>query len=141
MTPARLFLETLAARGITVSARGDKLRVRPRDLADADLIAVLQAHKAELLAELLDEKQPLRERPHNDGLQPRTRPAEAADWPADLADWVLTLTTDDLPAVPFTLAPGRTVVDASRWLGRLQADVRRLAAILDGWHVSGSMTT
>jgi len=54
------------------------------------------------------------------------RPAKpASDWPGELADFALLLTADDLPAVPFTLQPGVTVLSAERFLTWLQADIRR----------------
>jgi len=49
----------------------------------------------------------------------------ASDWPGELADFALLLTPEDLPAVPFTLQPGVTVVNAGRFLTWLQADIRR----------------
>jgi len=54
------------------------------------------------------------------------RPAKpASDWPGELADFALLLTADELPAVPFTLRPGVTVLNAGRFLTWLQADIRR----------------
>ncbi|MEO8495286.1 MAG: hypothetical protein ABI614_09460 [Planctomycetota bacterium] len=57
-----------------------------------------------------------------------SNPASAGDWPADvaaLADFVLLLSVDDLPAAPFDDGPAATVVDAAKYLRWLQADVRR----------------
>jgi len=47
-----------------------------------------------------------------------------ADWSADLASWALTLAPGDLPPAPIDFRPGHTILDAARFLGRLQADVR-----------------
>ena len=47
------------------------------------------------------------------------------DWPAALADFVLLLAPDDLPAEPFELNPWATIVDRTRFLKSLQADIRR----------------
>jgi len=47
------------------------------------------------------------------------------DWPAALADFVLLLAPDDLPVVPFELNPWTTIVDRTKFLRWLQADIRR----------------
>lgn len=49
--------------------------------------------------------------------------ASAVPWPAAIADFVLLLTPDDLPSVPFVLRLGVTVVDASRFLESLKRDI------------------
>ena len=57
-----------------------------------------------------------------------SKPASGGDWPenvAALGDFVLLLSVDDLPAAPFDFGPAATVVDATKFLGWLQADVRR----------------
>ena len=51
MTAAEL-LTTLRDHGLTISADGDALIVRPRDLLTDDLRATIRARKPELLAEL-----------------------------------------------------------------------------------------
>src|SRR5215475_99331 len=51
MTAAHL-LTTLRAMGLVVSADGDALIVRPRDLLTDELRAAIRAHKLGLLAEL-----------------------------------------------------------------------------------------
>lgn len=50
----------------------------------------------------------------------RTRP-----WPEALADWILLLAPDDLPAMPFEIMPGEQVIGRTEFLRRLQADIRQ----------------
>jgi len=45
-------LTTLRNRGLTVSADGDALTIRPRELLTDELRAAIRAHKRDLLAEL-----------------------------------------------------------------------------------------
>jgi hypothetical protein len=55
----------------------------------------------------------------------RTRPVPG--WPADMgavADFVLLLTADDLPAAPFELRQDSTVIDTAKFLRATQADIR-----------------
>ncbi len=50
-----------------------------------------------------------------------------ASWQFDVgakADFIMLLTAQDLPAAPFELRPGRTVVDSAKYFHSLQADVR-----------------
>ena len=57
---------------------------------------------------------------------PESSPIAAATWPVDvgaLADFVLLLSVEDLPAAPFVLEPHRTVIDADKYLRALQRDV------------------
>src|SRR5215470_12904392 len=51
MTAADL-LTSLRGRGLTLTADGDALVVRPRDLLTDELRAAIRAHKRDLLAEL-----------------------------------------------------------------------------------------
>ncbi len=58
---------------------------------------------------------------------PRTRPDDpvAVEWPAAAADFVLLLTVDDLPPVPFRTNAWTETRDAARMLRWLQADIKR----------------
>lgn len=49
---AATLLEALRSRGVTLTARGDRLTFRPVDAVTSDLLAALREHKADLLARL-----------------------------------------------------------------------------------------
>ena len=106
------FIEHLRIRGITLQAHGDRLRFHPRSAMTPELLAQLQSHKHELLSSL--------------------RPTVADDWPTDLAalaDWVLLLAPDDLPAAPFEFGgPYCIVVDPCKFIASLRTDIRRGAS-------------
>ena len=117
MTAAADLLAELRGLGIELQPHGESLRFRPRDRMTPDLLARTRMHKAELLAMF-----------HPEDVQAAFVEAPVRtpdDWPAALADFVLLLTPDDLPAEPFELNPWTTVVDRTRFLKWLQADIRR----------------
>lgn len=49
---ATTLLDTLRFRGVTLTARGDRLTYRPLDAVTPDLLAALREHKADLLTRL-----------------------------------------------------------------------------------------
>lgn len=46
-------------------------------------------------------------------------------WDVNLWEWVQTLRPSDLPAAPFALRQGVTVVDTTKWLASIQQDARQ----------------
>lgn len=132
-------LSDLAAVGVTLQPQGDKLRFHPRDRVTPELLDRITEHKPELLR-VLAEPEPFGDlQPRDDHADDRRdigpqappqrrqpRPAEPSeDWPAALADFVLLLQPEDLPAAPFSPGPAATVTDHAKYLRTLQADIRR----------------
>ena len=111
MTAAKLLVD-LKRRGIELVADGDKLRYRPQSRMTPDLVRRLSDHKPALLALI--------------GQPEAHDRCERHDWPAAVADFVLLLTPDDLPATPFAFGgPHCVVVDRCKFLTSLRADIGR----------------
>jgi len=129
MTPARI-LETLAAAGVTVRREGNSLRLKPGSTGTvpADVVELVRAHKAELLAEL-------------DGtLALRTRLLELAASYAIPAEIVQVIATDD--ALGWCL--GMTDAELTRWANIVcTREMYRRGLLKHGWlipeaaHVQG----
>ena len=91
-------LYDLGAAGITIVARGDRLRFYPRDALGPDLLARLQAHKAELLGVLRDTA---RKPGGTDAAQPDALDTPAADDDHDpTAQWDDLQDAADVPGCP-----------------------------------------
>ena len=142
---ARLLTE-LETLGVVLAADGDRLRFHPRGKVTPDLLAQLRDCKAELLSMLQPgyggygyetPSEPGKNSgcvavasvadPRDPVAAPRTQPTDPVpvQWPGAAADFVLLLTPDDLPPVPFRLNAWTEVKDAGKMLGRLQADILR----------------
>lgn len=48
----------------------------------------------------------------------------AIPWPTAAAEFVLTLSADDLPPAPWEFGPGRTIVDSAKFLTNMQMEIR-----------------
>jgi hypothetical protein len=100
----------------------------PKGAMTAALAASVKAHRDEIRQLLTAESKHECEHDAAHGSSrgdERTR--ELATWPAHigaLADLVLLLTAEDLPAAPFTLRQESVVVDAEKFLHAIQADIR-----------------
>ena len=73
----------------------------------------------------------LRDAPVDDGEHrarfPCSKPASCGEWSADvvaLANAGLLLSPDNLPAAPFDFGPAAVVVDASKFLASIKADIQ-----------------
>ena len=112
------FLSDLEARGIVLSVDVGQIRFEaPAGVFTPELRTTAAEHRGELLQAI-----------NAAGVgRISTRPANrpAIKWPSDAADFVLLLTPDDLPAVPFQLNAWTEVRDAAKFLRSLRADIRR----------------
>jgi hypothetical protein len=131
-------LAAVALRGITLEARGDRLRFRPRSAVTPEMLEQLKAHKPDLLAILEAEREAAESAwriefpPPGDGARPALAlDARAGDcgsecrWGTkgrELVAWFLKKETR-LPLGPFQLRPGVRVFDPARFYASLRADV------------------
>lgn len=56
---AQALLEELRGRGVTLEARGDRLRFKPVNAVPPEMLAKLRARKQEILAELTQGREPI----------------------------------------------------------------------------------
>lgn len=118
-------LEAVRKSGVHLFVSAGKLNFRaPRGAYTPALREMVSQHRGQLIAALENDTAP--HQPHRVAVSHKGEDTlqAAPPWPADLARWALHLTVDDLPAAPFGLGPAEAVVDATKFLAWLQADVR-----------------